>query len=352
MRYLLITICFAASFVVSACGQDVPVVQKPQGEEKAREAPASLAKPAQKLPADKNKAAVIITGIGGEELYVNKFAEWTNKLRDSLTGQLGFAEEKVYVLTEKPGETERRATAEAVRQVFVELKNSLKPENQLFVFFIGHGSFVDKVAKFNLIGPDLSVNEYAAMINALPAKNVVVINTASASGEFIKPLSGENRVIVTATRSGMEQNATRFPEHFIAALGNPEADADKNGRVSVLEAFEYAVKLTADGFKQKGILATEHALIEDNADGKGHEKAAEGDGTLARVTYFDSLPQQQAGGDAALAKLYSEKMRLEGEIEKLKGRKAQMKEEEFEDELEKLIVELAQLNQNIKAKKK
>lgn len=351
MRYLLKTICLVISLAVSACAQDVPVAQKSQAVQKEQEASASSAKPNTKLPADQNKFAVIITGIGGEEIYANKFAEWTTRLRDALTGKLGFADEKVFVLTEKPGETERRASADVVRQLFVELKNQLKPDNQLFIFFIGHGSFVDKVAKFNLVGPDLAVNDYALMINALPAKNIVIVNMASASGEFVKPLAREGRVIVTATRSGMEQNATRFPEHFIAALGNPEADADKNGRVSVFEAFEYAVKLTADGFKQKGILATEHALIEDNGDGKGHEKIEEGDGTLSKVTYFDSLPQQQAGGDPALAKLYSEKMRLEGEIEKLKGRKAQMKEEEFEDELEKLLVELAQLNQDIKSKK-
>ena len=349
MRYLLKTTCLTFLLAVTACAQDVPVAQKKQPEQAAAQAPA---KPAQKLPADQNKFAVIITGIGGEEAYIKKFAEWTNKLRDALTGQLGFADEKVFVLTEKPEGEERRATAEGVRQLFVELKNSLKANNQLFVFFIGHGSFVDKVAKFNLVGPDLGVGDYATMLNALPVKNAVVVNMASASGEFVKPLAGEGRIIITATRSGMEQNATRFPEFFIAALGNPEADADKNGRVSVFEAFEYATKMTDSGFKQKGILATEHALLDDNGDGKGHEKPEEGDGTLSKLVYFDSLPQQQAGGDPALAKLYSEKMRLEGEIGRLKGRKAQMTEDDFDNELEKLVVELATLNQTIKTSKK
>ena len=348
MRYLLKTICLTTLLAITACAQEVPVAQKKPQSALAQPA----AKPAQKLPADQNKFAVVITGISGEESYTKKFAEWTNKLREALTGQLGFAEEKVFVLTEKPEGEERRSTAEGVRQLFVELKNSLKADNQLFIFFIGHGSFVDKVAKFNLVGPDLAVNDYAVMLNALPSKNIVVVNMASASGEFVKPLAGEGRVIITATRSGMEQNATRFPEFFIGALGNPEADADKNGRVSVFEAFEYAAKMTDNGFKQKGILATEHALLEDNGDGKGHEKPEEGDGTLSKLIYFDSLPQQQAGGDPALAKLYSERMRLEGEIGRLKGRKAQMTDDDFDNELEKLLVELATLNQTIKASKK
>lgn len=358
MRQLINTILLAVSFVAVACAQEIPAQKKTSQAETAQPA----IKPAQKLPPDQNKFAVVITGIGGEEAYTKKFAEWTNKLRDALTGKLGFAEEKTFVLTEKPEGEERRATAEGVRQLFVELKNSLKPDNQLFIFFIGHGSFVDKVAKFNLVGPDLSVNEYAAMLNALPVKNAVVVNMASASGEFVKPLSGEGRIIIAATRSGMELNATKFPEHFINALGtfgaqgNSDADADKNGRTSVFEAFEYASKMTADGFKQKGVLATEHSLLDDNGDGKGLEKTAEkpgtGDGALSKLVYFDSLPQQQAGGDPALAKLYAERLRLEGEIGRLKARKAQMSEDDFDNELEKLLVELATLNQTIKASKK
>ncbi len=353
IRYFTAITYFLMTLSVATCAQDLPVVQKKKPQADAAQ---PAAKQAQKLPPDQNKFAVVITGISGEESYTRKFAEWTNKLRDALTGQLGFAEEKTFVLTEKPEGEERRATAEAVRQLFVELKNSLKPDNQLFIFFIGHGSFVDKVAKFNLVGPDLDVSNYALMLNALPVKTVVVVNMASASGEFVKPLSGEGRIIITATRSGMELNATKFPEHFINALGNTEADADKNGRVSVFEAFEYASKMTESGFKQKGILATEHSLLDDNGDGKGFEKTPEkpetGDGAFAKLVYFDSLPQQQAGGDPALAKLYSERLRLEGDIGRLKGRKAQMSEDEFDNELEKLLVELATLNQTIKASKK
>jgi hypothetical protein len=353
MRYLLKTICLLLPLAVAACAQDVPVsTKKTEAAQSAQEAAKVEPKPMPKLPADLNKAAVIITGVSGEEAYVKQFGEWTAKLRSALTDQLGFAGEKVFVLTEKPEGNDRKATAEAVRQLFVELKNSLKPDNQLFVFFIGHGSFQDKIAKFNLVGPDLSAGDYAQLFNALPTRNVVVVNTASGSGEFVKPLAREGRVIITATRSGQELNAPHFAEYFIAALANPEADADKNGRVSVLEAFEYAVKLTDDRYKKKGILVSEHALIEDNGDGTGHQKAEAGDGNLAKVTYFDSLPQQQAGGDATLAKLYGEKMRLEGEIEKLKSRKAMLKEEDYDNELEKLLIDLAKLNRDIKAGKK
>jgi hypothetical protein len=150
----------------------------------------------------------------------------------------------------------------------------------------------------------------------------------------------------------MEQNAPRFAEPFIEALGNSEADADKNGRVSALEAFEYANKLIAKQFEGKGTLLTEHALLDDNGDGAGHQQVEAGDGGLAKLTYFDSLPKQQAGGDPVLAKLFEDKLRLESEVERLKARKAQMNEDEFYNELEKPLLELARIGQTIRAQKK
>jgi len=351
IRYFIITTILLTLTAGAACAQDVPVTpNKPD----AAKQEAQKAKPAstQRLPPDPNKFAVIISGISGEETYSTRFAKWSADLHAALIDRLGFAEDHLTALTEKPAENERPCTAEAVRDTFARLRNSVKPDNQVFIFFIGHGSFDGKLAKFQIIGPDLTAADYAQMINNLPTRKVVIVNMASASGEFIKPLSGAGHIVITATRSGQEQIATRFAEYFIAALGNPEADTDKNGRVSALEAFIYASKLTSGYYEQKGIMATEHPLLDDNGDGVGHAKAEEGDGALAKTTYFDSLPLQQAGGDEELAKLFTERLRLEGEIEQLKARKAQMKEDEYDAALEKLLIEFAKIGQGIKAKQK
>jgi hypothetical protein len=351
IRHLVTTTILLALTAGAACAQDAPVAPNRPAAAK-QEAQKAEPAPAPRLPPDPNKFAVIISGISGEELYSTRFAKWTADLRAALIGRLGFAEDHVMALTEKPAEKEQPCSADAVRETFARLRNSVKPDNQVFVFFIGHGSFDGKIAKFNLIKTDLTADDYAQLINSLPTRKVVIVNMASASGEFIKPLSGAGHVVITATRSGKEQNATRFAEYFIAALGSSEADTDKNGRVSALEAFTYASKLTTAYFEQKGIMATEHSLLDDNGDGVGHAKAEEGDGTLAKTTYFDSLPLQQAGGDEELAKLFSERLRLEGEIEQLKARKAQMNEEEYDAALEKLLVEFAKIGKGIRAKQK
>ncbi|HXG93349.1 MAG TPA: hypothetical protein VNN73_13460 [Blastocatellia bacterium] len=317
----------------------------------------------QRAAIDPNKFAIVIAGVGGEEIYTKKFTAEANHLYSALTNRLGFDEKHVFLLTEiVAGDPENglreaeasahRATAEEVRKAFASIKTAAKPDSLVLVVLIGHGSFDNQLAKFNLVGPDLSAKDYAQLIGTLPTRRVVFVNCSSSSGEFIKPLSGENRVIITATRSGNEQNATVFAEYFIAALTTDEADADKNGRVSVLEAFDYATKMVADFYKKQNRLATEHALIDDNGDGAGHETATAGDGGLAKIIYLDSKTVEQAGNDAELGRLMKERQRLEEAVEKLKARKSEMKAEDYERELEELLVELAKVNQAIKARQK
>jgi hypothetical protein len=155
-------------------------------------------------------------------------------------------------------------------------------------------------------------------------------------------------VVVTATRSGQETNATRFMEYFLAALKATDADADQDGHISVLEAFNYANRLTAEFYTRAGRLATEHALLDDNGDGVGHQKMEAGDGLLARATYLDSLSVAQAQANVTTAKLLKDRTRLETEIAQLIARKSSMPEAAYEAELEKLFIELAKVNRAIK----
>ena len=298
---------------------------------------------------DPNKFALIVAGASGDDEFAERFARWTGELRRALVERLNFDGARVTLLTESPeGGGALRATAEDLRRAFASLRAAAGPDSTVFVFLIGHGTFDGRAAKFSLVGPDLSADEYAGLIDGLPARRVVVFQMASASGEFIKPLSARGRVVVTATRSGREQNATRFPEHLIAALGSREADADQNGRVSVLEAFNHAARLTADHYARAGRLATEHALLEDSGDGVGHPPGEGGEGALARGVYLDSLSAEQAAANAETLKLLRERGRLEEEVEALKSRKSQMPEAEYEAELERLLVSLAKVSRSIR----
>jgi len=301
-----------------------------------------------RLPADLQKFAVIINGASGEAAYEKQFAKWTTGLVAALTGKLGFASNQVKLLTEKPEARATRSTAEEVKRTFAELKSELNAGSPLFIFLIGHGTWDGKEAKFSLVGPDLSAAEYNSLLSSLPTNRIVIFNMASASGEFIKPLAAKDRIIVTSTRNGQEQNATRFAEFFITALSATDADADQDGHISVLEAFAYASRLTAEFYARAGRLATEHPLLDDNGDGVGHDKVEGGDGLLARATYMDSRSFAEAAASAATQNLLRERARLEGEIEQLIARKSSLAELEYEATLEKLFIELAKLNRTIK----
>jgi len=303
---------------------------------------------AQSNTGDPNRYVVVISGASGEPAYAKQFQQWTSALQVALLERFGFSKNRVKLLVEKPTDpTVAPATADEVKKLFASLRTELNPDSVLFVFLIGHGSF-DKEAKFNLVGPDLSASEYNNLLSALPTQRIVLFNMASASGEFIKPLAARGRVIVTATRSGQENNAVRFMEYFLAALKANDADADQDGHISVLEAFNYANRLTAEFYTRAGRLATEHALLEDNGDGVGHTKMEGGDGLLARATYLDSLTVSQAAANATVAKLMRDRTRLESEIAQLIGSKSSMPEADYEKELERLFIELAKVNRSIK----
>jgi len=348
-------VCLASCACSAGAEQSRPAA--PAAKDQQQPSVAKATEP--RATVDPNKFALIVAGAGGEETFTRKFGAQAMQLYEATTTKLGFDEKQVFLLTETvsggPEEGTRagaRSTADEVKKAFASIKAAATPDSFVLVVMVGHGAFDNQQGKFNLLGPDLTAKDYAGLVNGLPTKRVVFVNCASSSGEFVKPLSGDGHVIITATRSGNEQNATNFAEHFIDALANSAADADKSGRISVLEAFNYATKLTADWYKKKDRLATEHPLIDDNGDGVGHEEATAGDGALAKTTYLDSKPLEQAGADAELLRQLGERQKLEEAIEKLKLRKAEMKEEDYLAELERLLVQLAKLNEGMKARQK
>lgn len=358
--------CVLTALLLCSCalraGQDEPPKQENSRPARQNDAKPEAKKPS--APVDANKFALVVAGVGGEEAYTKKFTTQATRLYETLTTQLGFGAKNVTLLTEaatgggpEDGSREsdtpsRRATADEVRKAFAAIKSAANPESFVMIVLIGHGSVDNQQPKFNLIGPDLSAKDYAQLIAGLPNKRVVFVDCSSSSGEFVKPLSAEGRIVITATRSGSEQNATVFAENLIAGLTDGAADEDKNGRISALEAFNYATRLTADWYKQKNRLATEHALIDDNGDGTGHEDATGGDGSTAKIIYLDSKHLAEAAGDAELARMIKERQRLEEAVEKLKSRKADMKPDEYDAELERILVDLAKVNQQIKTKQK
>jgi hypothetical protein len=193
------------------------------------------------------------------------------------------------------------------------------------------------------------VADYDRLLRLLEGRKVALVNAASASGAFLAPLSAPNRVVVTATRSGFETNETMFGRFFVDAYAGEGADIDKNGSVSLLEAYTFAAREVERWYKEQNRLVTEHAQLDDDGDGKGTPApdGRSGDGAIAKSFVLGGIPAAVAS-NPALKALYEEKRELEARVETLRGMKAKMDAATYEKELEKLLVDLALKNQAIK----
>ena len=297
----------------------------------------------------------VIVGLAGDPDHAELFQRWASTLVDGASDRLGIGRDHIIYLTEQPEKDTKRATGKSTQQeierAFAALAMKAKEDDVVFVVLIGHGTFDGKVAKFNLPGPDMTPASFEPLLKSLPSKHVVFVNTASASAPFLAELGGSGRTIVTATRSGAEQFATLFGGYFVDALMSDSADADKNRRISVLEAFDAAKQGVARAYEQEGIMLTEHPLLDDSGDRKGATDP-KADGKNGRVASILSLGTPQAAeampADPKMRALYDERRDLERRVEGLKLMKSGMEPARYTTDLEKLLTDLALKSKQIR----
>ena len=295
-------------------------------------------------PPDAEPATVlVVVGAAGEDEFGKAFSESAARW-EKAAGQAGA--KVVTIGLAPPGHVPDR---ERLQQA---LAAAEKESGDLWLVLLGHGTFDGKEAKFNLRGPDFSATELAGWLKPLH-RPVAVIDTASCSSPFIKAISGEGRIIITATRSGHEQNYTRLGQYLSESITDPQADLDKDGQVSLLEAFLTASRKVGEFYQLEGRLATEHALVDDNGDGLGTpadwfrgiravKKAKDGaalDGFRAQQFHLIRNSTERS----LPAAVRTQRDELELAVLKLREQKGQMDEEEYYRTLEKLLLQLAQL---------
>jgi hypothetical protein len=293
---------------------------------------------------------LIVSGIGGEQRNIDLFFELGRSLSETARTKHGVAPDNIVYLAEDPARNSAliagRSDKETIEKELRRIASVARPGDHVVIVLIGHGSSQGADGKFNMPGPDLGAADFKLLLEPFAAQRLAFINLSSGSGDFIPVLSGPNRVIVTATKTGFERNEPHFPKYFVQAFSQDVADADKDGRVSVWEAFDYANKEVKRFYEDDGRLLTEHAMLDDDGDGKGtHEpnpRVGEGDGLAARTFYLAGrIAAGVAARDPRLAALLQEKADIEAAIETLRRAKATMDSTAYETQLEKLLVDLA-----------
>jgi hypothetical protein len=293
---------------------------------------------------------LVVSGIGGEQRNIDLFYELGKSFTESARTRHGVAPENVVWLSEDPARNGAliggRSDKETIEKEIKRIAGVARPGDHVVLVLIGHGSSQGAEGKFNMPGPDLGSADFLALLEPLAAQRVAFLNLSSGSGDFIPVLSAPNRVIITATKTGFERNEPHFPRHFVESFAQDVADADKDGRISLWEAFDYANKEVKRFYEDDGRLLTEHAMLDDNGDKRGtHEpdpRAVDGDGSAARTFYIaGKVAAGVAARDPRLAPLLQEKAEIEAAIETLRRAKAGMDSTVYEQQLEKLLVDLA-----------
>jgi hypothetical protein len=300
---------------------------------------------------------LIVVGLTGDAEHAKTFQAWGNTLAQA-SARLGVPPERMVYLAEKAAEggvpTSGRSTREEIAKALTGFAAEAGPEDLVLITLIGHGTFDGRTPKFNLPGPDMGPADFNALLGKLKTKQLVFVNTTSASGPFVAELSGPGRTIVTATRNGAETFATLFGGFFVDALTSEAADADKNKRISILEAFQFAKAETARAYEREGLLATEHALLDDNGDKEGIQDPSPtaADGKVAAVLSLGVAGDDGLPDDPKLRALHLERRDLERRVEALRLLKDSMEPARYTSELEQLVTAIALKTREIRAAEK
>jgi hypothetical protein len=298
---------------------------------------------------------LILVGLAGDPEHGELFHKWGGELAEA-AAKLGVPADHVAYLVDQMQEGDKnvtgKATVEEIGKTFDRFAKQATAEDEVYVVLIGHGSFDGKTAKFNLPGPDMGPAEFNTQFKKLPTKHIVFVDTTSASGPFINELSAPGRTIITATRNGAENYSTLFGGYFVDALTGDEADADKNRKVSMLEAFQFAKAAVQRAYEKEGLLSTEHAMLDDNGDKAGSaEPTTNGpDGKVASLLAIGSAADAAAlPTDPKLRALVLEQRELEHRVESLRLLKESMEPAKYQSELEKLVTDLALKTREIRS---
>jgi hypothetical protein len=267
---------------------------------------------------------VTVAGLGGEPDYEQRFATWAQEIDKTLR-----ASGDARVETLKGAD----ATAARFKASLQGLAKEAKAEDTVVLMMIGHGAFDGVEYKINLPGPDLSGVDLAALLDRIPARQLVV-NMTSASGGSVHSLLKPNRTVITATKTGTERNATVFARYWSEALRDAAADVDKNEVITAIEAFRFAEQKTKQFYETQKRLATEHAVLDGGAE---ESKLA-----AARIAVLRVGSLQQASKDPAKQALFAEREKLEAEIDRLKFQKAAVPAAEYRKQMSELLLKLAQ----------
>ena len=280
---------------------------------------------------------VIVSGLGGDPKFTRQFGDLSSALAQAASTRARLGDSSIVWLGDTAAPRTRWfrgvSTKENVDRALTRL--AARPgDEQLVLVLIGHGSGEGEETRISLPGPDITAAEFSRMLARFGNRRVALVNLTSGSGDMLQLLAGPSRVVMTATKSAFQRNESQFGRYFVDAFAKDGADTDKDGRVSMLEAFRYAELETKRYYETDGKLATENAQIADQ-------------GQLAS-RFFLTPGGGGAVASGRLATLYQERNALDDQFVALKKKKPSMTADAYDNELEQILLQIARKSREIR----
>jgi hypothetical protein len=304
-----------------------------------------------------DRFALIVSGASGSKDVAEQQQKWRVSLAKAMRNKLQVPPDHLVVLSDQPtdgsgeggsGQPELLATRENVDAAFNKLSRSMQRDDVMLVVLIGHSTYDGVDAKFNLVGPDLEASDWQRFVSNVPGR-VVFVNTTGASAPFMQRIAGPRRIVITATDNPAQRYDTIFPEYFSQAFDSPDADLDKDGRISIWEAFAFASAKVKLYYRQRGQLSVERPVLDDTGDGVGKDSTELGpDGAVASRTFLDAGGDPIAETSPALSEMINRRNTLENDFDELKRRRDFMPAGDYEKQRDSILIDIARISHQIR----
>ncbi len=152
-----------------------------------------------------------------------------------VSGRDFYATGKVNAATRRPG------TRENLEQVFDLLGRVVDSNDLLILYLTGHG-MKGKTGYFvDLQDGLIPAERLVALVQSLKAQDVIVVSDNCFSGGIVRGFSALKRGVVTLSSCDPDQvSYGAFAPEFWNSVGDAAADRDKDGTVTLKEAFDYS----------------------------------------------------------------------------------------------------------------
>ena len=293
--------------------------------------------------------ACIVVGAAGEPQFGEMFSQWATLWVNGLSSN------RPHLIGNSAQQTSDNSDRESLKR-WIDQTRGFAPKRTRWLILLGHGTFDGKTTKFNLRGEDISSTELQQWLEGDTSQWVIVVCAAS-SAPFLKAMSGPNRVVIVSTKNSNESNFSRFGGFLSQSLQQETCDLDHDGAVSILEAFLCGSQKTKQYYTDNRLLATEHPLLDDNADSIGTSSESyrgtrpvaidspsntlleKIDGSLAKRLTLDVRPSDQGLSEDSLAEIEE----LERQLESLRASKESLQPDTYYSKLETIFLEIAKI---------